>query len=235
MKRPLARLIAFFGVFLLGLYFIGVDILEIIISAPSPSQSPFWVRQPGSISGRKRDYRGVVVGQVTSLDLSPTGVTIELGVNAGTHVPDNGVAEIKQLSALGEQYLDFQPSHAGGPYLQAGSVIPASRRRPTDANRYSARQPQPAAQQRERQRRADLRELADVRFHRHGPGLHQIITTGQELFDSLAAAQPETVNLIEDGNIDLHTLNATSGDFETFAKNLRVVHRAAGHLQRRLA
>jgi phospholipid/cholesterol/gamma-HCH transport system substrate-binding protein len=216
----MARLIAFLGVFILGLYFIGVDILNYHLGAQPFPVSVLVPAASGLYPGASVDYRGVVVGQVTSLDLSPTGVTITLGVNPGARIPDNGVAEIKQLSALGEQYLDFQPTHSGAPYLQAGSVIPASR----------VVQPTPIGTALDNLSLLlnsvngnDLQTfeswLASA-FIGTGPGLHQIITTGQELFDSLAAAQPETVNLIEDGNTDLHTFKATSGDFKTFAKNL---------------
>ncbi len=220
MKRPVARLIAFLGVFILGLYFIGVDVLDYRLGAQPFTVTVQAPAASGLYSGASVDYRGVVVGQVNSLDLSPTGVTIKLGINAGTRIPDNGVAEIKQLSALGEQYLDFQPSDPGGPYLQAGSVIPASRIvLPTQIgtaldnlslllNSVNGNDVQ------------TFESWLTSAFTGTGPGLHQIISTGQVLFNSLAAAQPETVNLIVDGNTDLHTLNATSGDFQSFAKSL---------------
>jgi phospholipid/cholesterol/gamma-HCH transport system substrate-binding protein len=219
-KRLLVRLIAFLGVFILGLYFIGVDILNFQLGAQPFTVTVLVPAASGLYQGAGVDYRGVGVGQVASLALSPTGVTIKLAINAGTRVPDNGVAEIKQLSALGEQYFDFQPSHAGGPYLQAGSVIPASRvvlptpigtaldNLGTLLNSVNGNDVQ------------TFESWLASAFIGTGPGLHQIITTGQELFNSLAAAQPETVNLVNDGNTDLHTLKATSGDFQSFAKSL---------------
>ena len=45
-----------------------------------------------------------------------------------------------------------------------------------------------------------------------GPDLRTIIVTGQRLSDALIAAQPETVNLVVDGQTDLQTLEATDGD-----------------------
>ena len=216
----MVRLIAFLLVFMLGLYFIGVDILNYHIGAQPFTVTVLVPEASGLYSGASVDYRGVVVGQVTSLALSPTGVTVKVGIDAGTRIPNNGVARIKQLSALGEQYLDFEPVRAGGPYLHAGTVIPASRTiLPTPIgtalddlgtllNSVNG---------------TDLQTFESFlasAFIGTGPGLHQIVTTGQELFDSLAAAQPETVNLIVDGNTDLHTLEATSGDFQTFAKGL---------------
>ena len=53
-----------------------------------------------------------------------------------------------------------------------------------------------------------------------GPGLRNIIVTGQQLFDALVAAQPETVNLVVDGRINLNTLQATDGDLATFSQGL---------------
>ena len=44
--------------------------------------------------------------------------------------------------------------------------------------------------------------------------------TGQKLFNALVKAQPETVNLVVDGHKDLQTLQATDGDFATFAAGL---------------
>ncbi|MFZ0667761.1 MAG: MCE family protein, partial [Acidimicrobiales bacterium] len=220
MRRLMVRLIAFLLIFIVGLYYIGVDVLDFHLGAQPFTVTALAPAAGGLYSGASVDYRGVVVGQVTSVALSPTGVTVKLGINAGTRIPDNGLARIRQLSALGEQYLDFQPTHAGGPYLHTGSVIPASR----------VVIPTPIGTALD-----DLSSLLDSvngndlqtfeswlvsAFIGTGSGLHQIITTGQKLFDSLAAAQPETVNLVVDGNTDLHTLEATSGDFQTFATGL---------------
>jgi phospholipid/cholesterol/gamma-HCH transport system substrate-binding protein len=65
-----------------------------------------------------------------------------------------------------------------------------------------------------------LESFLSTAFIGTGPGLRNIIVTGQRLFDALVAAQPETVNLIVDGRTDLRTLQATDGDLATFAKGL---------------
>jgi phospholipid/cholesterol/gamma-HCH transport system substrate-binding protein len=216
----MARLIAFFGVFLAGLYFIGVDVLNYHLGAQPFTVTVQVPAASGLYPGASVDYRGVVVGQVDSLDLSTTGVTVKLGVNAGTRIPDNGVAEIKQLSALGEQYLDFQPSRSGAPYLQAGSVVPATRVVLPTAIGTALDNLSLLLNSVNGNDLQTFESWLTSAFIGTGPGLHQIVTTGQKLFNSLAAAQPETVNLIDDGNTDLHTLKVTSGDFQTFAKGL---------------
>jgi phospholipid/cholesterol/gamma-HCH transport system substrate-binding protein len=174
----------------------------------------------GLYPGADVNYRGVDVGNVTSLDLSTTGVAVKMGINPGVHIPDNGIARVKDLSALGEQYFDLEPASAGGPYLHGGSVIAASRViLPTSIGTalinlemlLNSVNPQ------------DLQTVESFltsAFIGTGPGLRQIIVTGQQLFDSLVAAQPETVNLVVDGKTDLDTLQATDADLTTFTQGL---------------
>ena len=225
MRRVMVRLIAFLVVFVVGLYFIGVDVLNYRLGAQPFTVTALIPEASGLYPGASVDYRGVVVGHVTSLVLSPVGVTIKLGIGAGTRIPDNGVAKIKQLSALGEQYFDFQPTRGGGPYLHAGSVIPGSRivlPTPIGTSLVDVSTLLNSVNSGDLQ---TFETWLTSAFIGTGPGLHQIITTGQRLFNSLAAAQPETVNLIVDGNTDLHTLETTSGDFQTFAQNLALFTR----------
>ena len=170
-------------------------------------------------------YRGVQVGKVTALDLGPTEVSVKLGINAGQQIPDNGPVRVKELSALGEQYLDLQPKSSSGPRLHSGSVIPASRvvlstqigTTLVDLNKL-LRNINPQDLQ------TDENFLASA-FVGTGPDLRTIIVTGQRLFNALVAAQPETVNLVVDGQTDLRTLEVTDGDLATFAQGLASVTR----------
>lgn len=72
-------------------------------------------------------YRGVQVGKVTSVDLTPDGAVATLSVTSTPRIPADLDAEVRSLSAVGEQYVDLRPRTDGGPYLHQGSVIPASR------------------------------------------------------------------------------------------------------------
>ena len=51
-------------------------------------------------------YRGVAVGRVESVTLNPSGVTAEMRLNSGTPIPQNVIATVKSVSAIGEQYID---------------------------------------------------------------------------------------------------------------------------------
>jgi phospholipid/cholesterol/gamma-HCH transport system substrate-binding protein len=69
-------------------------------------------------------YRGVAVGRVDSVGLSPDGVDAVMRLNSGTAVPSNVTATVKSVSAIGEQYIDLvPPQHAATSKLHNGSRI----------------------------------------------------------------------------------------------------------------
>jgi phospholipid/cholesterol/gamma-HCH transport system substrate-binding protein len=71
-------------------------------------------------------YRGVQIGKVTSVDLTPTGAEATLSLNSSPKIPSDLAAAVRSLSAVGEQYVDLQPRKNSGPYLTDGSVIPVA-------------------------------------------------------------------------------------------------------------
>jgi len=68
-------------------------------------------------------YRGVEVGKVTAVGLSPNGAKATLSLGTSTKIPANLDAKVRSVSAVGEQYVDLQPRTDSGPYLHNGSVI----------------------------------------------------------------------------------------------------------------
>ena len=71
--------------------------------------------------------RGVQVGKVTAVDLEPTKVVATVSLNADARIPTDTLANVRSMSAVGEQYIDLVPRSADGPYLADGSVIPVSK------------------------------------------------------------------------------------------------------------
>lgn len=68
-------------------------------------------------------YRGVKVGTVTDVALTPTGAKATLSLGTSPKIPANLVAEVHSVSAVGEQYVDLLPRNSSPPYLHSGSVI----------------------------------------------------------------------------------------------------------------
>src|ERR1700740_2210554 len=70
-------------------------------------------------------YRGVQIGKVTSVGLTPTGAKATLSLSTSPKVPADLIAEVHSVSAVGEQYVDLRPRTDTPPYLHDGSVIAA--------------------------------------------------------------------------------------------------------------
>lgn len=68
-------------------------------------------------------YRGVQVGKVTGVRLTPTGAEAELSLDTSPKIPADLKAEVRSVSAIGEQYVDLRPTTDSGPYLESGSRI----------------------------------------------------------------------------------------------------------------
>ena len=68
-------------------------------------------------------YRGVQIGKVTAVGLSSAGVKATLSLDNSPRIPADLKAEVRSMSAVGEQYVDLQPRADSPPYLRDGSVI----------------------------------------------------------------------------------------------------------------
>lgn len=78
----------------------------------------------------KVTYRGVEVGKVDRVEVSPGGVTAGLVIDDEYDVPSNVLAQVHDMSPVGEQYVDLVPgSSKTEGYLADGDVIPADRAR----------------------------------------------------------------------------------------------------------
>jgi virulence factor Mce-like protein len=70
-------------------------------------------------------YRGVEVGKVTEIKpVKGNHVEATLSLNKSPRIPSTLTAQVRSMSAVGEQYVDLQPRDEAGPFLQDGSVIP---------------------------------------------------------------------------------------------------------------
>jgi virulence factor Mce-like protein len=68
-------------------------------------------------------YRGLQVGKVTSIDLTDSGARATLSLDTSPKIPADLKAEVRSMSAVGEQYVELLPRNDKAPYLQDGSVI----------------------------------------------------------------------------------------------------------------
>ena len=69
-------------------------------------------------------YRGSQVGKVVAIEPTAQGARATLSLDSTPDIPADLQAQVRSVSAIGEQYVELRPRTDSGPYLQDGSVIP---------------------------------------------------------------------------------------------------------------
>lgn len=224
MKRGLfVRLLALLVVVLLGCGYTVFSVIGWRIGAQRYHITVMLPRAGGVYPAANVTYRGVSVGRVAALRLLPDGVAADLAIDPGVKIPANSSAAVKELSAIGEQYLDLVPSGPGGANLSAGSVIPLSRSSvPTsidtaliDFSRLlSTIDPHDIE---------TLNQAFATGLGGTGNDIRTTIESSQKLISAITAAEPATVQLIVGGNQVLNTALATSTEFAQFTTGLNAL------------
>lgn len=119
------RLIAFAVLSAVGLLYLGGSYLGVIDRITGKGYD-VTVRLPGSgglFEGSEVTYRGVKVGKVEKMTVHRDGLELRVRMQEGTRVPKGSPVFVHNLSAVGEQYLDFEPAGKDGPMLRDGDVV----------------------------------------------------------------------------------------------------------------
>jgi phospholipid/cholesterol/gamma-HCH transport system substrate-binding protein len=178
----------------------------------------------GIFSGADVTYRGVSVGRVGDLTLTPSGVDVELRIERDApEIPADLDAAVRNLSAIGEQYVDLQPRTDGGETLTDGSVIPVDRTVvPVPVEELVAGVDDLA-------RSVPLESLSTVvtelgtAFAGTAQPLQRIIDTSDAFSRDAVDALPQTLALFRDGRTVLTTQNEVSGSFRSFSADLKLL------------
>lgn len=114
-------LVAVLGVVYVGAKYVRLDKLlgfgEYMVYADFPDSG-------GIFTNAQVTYRGVPVGRVGELSLIDDGVRVQLRLESGgPDISDTARAVVANRSAIGEQFVDLQPSTTDGPFLEDGSII----------------------------------------------------------------------------------------------------------------
>lgn len=211
-------LVAVVGVGYAGLRYAGLG--ELFGSTTYPVRLQL-TDSGGIFSGADVTYRGVSVGRVGPLTLTAEGVEVQLDINrSAPEIPADVDAAVRNLSAIGEQFVDLAPAGSGGPMLEAGSVIPASR----------ASIPVPVEELvvslDDFVRSVPLESLQTVvdelgtAFTDTGRPLRKILDTTDAFTADAVEALPPTLALIRDGRTVLTTQNDVAGSFASFSRDL---------------
>lgn len=81
----------------------------------------------GLLPNQDVTLRGVPVGKVERLDITPAGVDAVIAVKSSAPIPMSSDVRVSGLSPAGEQYIDFVASSNDGPFLGDGSIVEQGR------------------------------------------------------------------------------------------------------------
>lgn len=220
------QLIAFLVVTLVGVAYAGfryAGLGEVFSTTTYPVRVQL-AQSGGIFSGADVTYRGVSVGRVGPLSLTQDGVEVQLDIRrSAPAIPADVDAAVRNLSAIGEQYVDLQPASNGGPVLEAGSVIPVSRTvTPVPIQDLVVSLDDFVRSVPLDSLRTVVDELGTT-FDGTAQPLQKILDTTDAFTADAVDALPQTLKLIQDGRTVLTTQNEVSGSFKNFSRDLALL------------
>lgn len=173
-------------------------------------------------------YRGVQIGKVTDVTLTENGAEATLSLDTSPKVPADLQAEVRSVSAVGEQYVDLRPRTDSGPYLQNGSRIPV-------ADTIIPQEIGPVLEGLNRlvgsipgDRIADLLDESFKAFNGAGPDFQSLLDSAAEVAAEANNVSDQARGLIDDSGPLLDSQAETVESIRTWAKSLAGV---TGQLQ----
>jgi phospholipid/cholesterol/gamma-HCH transport system substrate-binding protein len=184
------------------------------------------VELPGSgglFEGSEVTYRGVKIGKVTAMDPTDEGIDITMELQPGTELPLDSAIYVHNLSAVGEQYLDFQPRADSGPYAEDGSVFTGTADAlPVDEGDLLVDLDNFVSSVDKQHLQTTVKELG-LMFGDTGDELQTLLDSGSEFVDEAAEHTDETVALLQYGLKVLRTQSGQSENIRSFARDLNTL------------
>lgn len=220
-----ARLLAFLVLSAVGIVYVAATYLGFVdkvlgrgleIEATLPVSG-------GLFQGSAVTYRGVKVGKVADMTPTASGISLRLDLEEGTQIPLSSPMYVHNLSAVGEQYLDFEPINEDGPYAETGDVINGSQGSiPTDEAELLVELDSFVSSVDKQALRTVVSELGTL-FEDTGRPLQRLLDNGGDFIDEANAHTEETIDLLDTLRVVLATQQDNSENITSFSRDLRVL------------
>lgn len=216
------RLIAFLILSAVGIVYVAGSYLGIVdrvlgrgvhIHATLPDSG-------GVFEGSEVTFRGVKVGKVTKMHVIPSGVRLDMTLEHGTRLPKDSPVFVHNLSAVGEQYVDFEPASNRGPYARNGDTIAGNAASLPISEEALLTDLDGLVNS------VDGADLATVvgelgtMFRGTAKSLQRMVDSGSQFVDAANASTADTIKLFDTGKVVLQTQARHEQDIQGIAKNL---------------
>ncbi|MEV5003170.1 MlaD family protein [Nocardioides sp. LML1-1-1.1] len=117
------RLMAFVALSAIGITYVTASYLGVVdkVTGRNITVTASLPGSGGAFEGSEVTYRGVKIGKVTKMTATEEGVDLTLDLRHDTKLPLDAKVSVHNLSAVGEQYVDFVPEGKDGPYAADGA------------------------------------------------------------------------------------------------------------------
>ena len=195
------RLIAFLVLSAVGIVYVASSFLGLTdrllgrgltIDATLPTSG-------GLFTGSEVTYRGVKVGKVSAMDVTPKGLRVRLALKDGTKIPLDSKMHVHNLSAVGEQYLDFEPPDNKPPYAKAGDVINGDESSLPTSEEVLLTQMNSLVESVDGAELSTVVGEAGTMFRGTANPLQRMVDSGSQFVDAAAANSDDTITLLDTG------------------------------------
>ncbi|MFC5731310.1 MULTISPECIES: MlaD family protein [Nocardioides] len=177
----------------------------------------------GLYEGSEVTYRGVKIGKVSRMDATEEGVDVTVQLEDETRLPLDSKIYVHNLSAVGEQYLDFQPPDEDGPYAENGSRFQGDERSlPVDEGDLLVDLNQFVSSVDKESLQKVVKELG-LMFNDSGDDLQRLLDGGSTFIAEAEAHTDETIQLLDNGLTVLRTQRGQKENIRRFARDLNTV------------
>lgn len=167
-------------------------------------------------------YRGVDVGKVQDIDMGDGSVRAELSIRDSTRIPRDVAVSVRNTSAVGELYVEFEPRTDSGK-LADGETIPADKvNLPPPVGDLLSSTNQLAATLPLDQLTRTVDEAGEA-FNGTGQPLQRILDSGSQFVEQARANLDPTVKLFEDLQPVLATQQRSDSATRSFSGDLAAV------------
>jgi len=222
------RLMAFVVLSAIGITYVTASYLGLVDRVTGRGLT-VTVMLPGSgglFEGSEVTYRGVKIGKVSTMTPTTEGIELELALEQDAKLPTDSAMYVHNLSAVGEQYLDFQPEDEDGPYAKDGTVFHGDESSlPVDEADLLVDLNDFVGSVDKRSLQVVVEELG-VLFGDTGRELQAMLDNGSAFIQEATAHSDETVALLRNGLTVLRTQQGQRENIRSFASDLATLTRA---------
>jgi phospholipid/cholesterol/gamma-HCH transport system substrate-binding protein len=216
------RLAAFVVLSAVGITYITASYLGVVqrITGSGLTVTATLPGSGGLFEGSEVTYRGVKIGKVSRMIPTEEGVEVTLELREGVEIPTDSEIYVHNLSAVGEQYLDFMPPDEEPPYAEDGTVFHGDDSSlPVDEGDLLVDLDEFVSSVDSRNLQVVIKELG-LMFGDTGQDLQAMLDSGTEFIEEASSHTDETVALLRNGLTVLRTQQGQGENIRSFARDL---------------